>query len=389
MEQPQTSVTRFTPKTILLCQLRQIGDVTVSTICVELLARAYPEAAIDFYTEKKCEPVVRHNPHLRHIWELDKDRLTNLLREIVFYWKVASGDYDLIVNCQQIPRCTWIAIFARLRGRTKRLLALSARRHTRPLYTDNVVDSTPGYAGEMKTRILQPLGIHWDGQPPRIYLEEKEKEEARALFASLGLAGHPVVTVDGTHRREYNRWSPESFAALLDGFSEQYPDVRFFLSYGPGEKGETEAIRQASRYPERMVLPVSVTGIRLLAACISQSAMHLGTCSAPRHLAAALDIPTFTVGGEVSFVWTLPDPAHALVCPTRLTPVRDKTGGRAPCAVPPLPTNIGMDDDSNDDVVPTVDGVPINSLKSLTPDRVLPQLLAHYQYVLECRAKKL
>ena len=367
MDQPQTSEARFTPKTILVCQLRQIGDVTISTICVELLAKVYPEAAIDFYTEKKCVPVVQHNPHLRHIWALDKDRLTNLLREVVFYWKVASGDYDLIVNCQQIPRCTWIAIFARLRGRTKRLLALSARRHTRPLYTDNVAFPVQGYAGAMKASILLPLGIHWDRQPPRIYLEDREKEEARALLASLGLADHPVVTVDGTHRREYNRWPYEYFAALLDGFSEQYPDVRFFLSYGPGEEEEVLAIQRASRYPERMVLPRAVTGIRLLAACISQSVMHIGTCSAPRHLAAALDIPTFTVGGDVSSVWTLPVPAHALVC--------------SPGSVPVLcqPADVGMDDGTDDEAGTTGGDHFATGLKNITPDKVLPHLLAHYK----------
>ena len=383
MPEPQIHRTDFLPKTILVCQLRQIGDVTVSTACVELLAKAYPEAAIDFFTEKKCAPVLGNNPHLNHVWEVDKDRLTNLLREIVFYWKVASRDYDVIVNCQQLPRCTWVVLFARLRGRTRRILALSARKHLRPLYTDNTVNLTPGYAGEVKARILSPLGICWDHQPPRIYLEEGEKEEARTLLASLGLAGHPVITVDGTHRRMYNRWPAASFAALLDGFSDKYPDVRFFLSYGPGEQAESMAIRQASRYPERMVLPGEVTGIRLLAACISQSVMHLGTCSAPRHMALALGIPTFIVGGDVSRAWTFPSPDHALVAPIRKASRGDTTGAPAEGTAVPYPEYDFNEADVALDGPQMANGMPVTTLENLTPDMVLPKLLAHYQYIVQ------
>ena len=52
------------PKRILVCQQRQIGDVLLSTPVFELLKRRVPEAELHLFTEKKCEPLLRHNPFI-------------------------------------------------------------------------------------------------------------------------------------------------------------------------------------------------------------------------------------------------------------------------------------------------------------------------------------
>ena len=48
----------FSPKRILVCQLRQIGDVVLATPSIELLKRRYPDAEIHLLTEKKCAPLL-------------------------------------------------------------------------------------------------------------------------------------------------------------------------------------------------------------------------------------------------------------------------------------------------------------------------------------------
>ena len=70
-----TDLATFKPKRILVCQLRQIGDVLLSTPSIRLLHERYPDAAIDIFTEKKCTPVLENNPHVRKIWALNKKEL--------------------------------------------------------------------------------------------------------------------------------------------------------------------------------------------------------------------------------------------------------------------------------------------------------------------------
>ena len=55
---------------ILVCQLRQIGDVILTTPAVELLRRRFPLAEIHVFTEKKCLPVLENNPNVTRVWPL-------------------------------------------------------------------------------------------------------------------------------------------------------------------------------------------------------------------------------------------------------------------------------------------------------------------------------
>ena len=299
-----------TPKRILFCQLRQVGDVIVSTICIEMLAKAFPDAEIHFVTEQKCVPILENNPHIYKVWSLNKAELSSLLREFAFYRKVTSNEFDLVVNCQHLPRCTTLVIFSR----AKRKLALNAPWHTRWLYTNNTIP-TPGYAGAFKSQILKPLGLEWRKERPRIYLTDKERAAAKDSFQQLGVAGAPVISVDSTHRDAARRWPAKHYAALLDAFGTARPDLRFFLAYGPVEKAEAEAVRALSKYPKRLLLPEEVTGLRHLAACIDRCIMHIGNCSAPRHMAVALDVPSLTFIGAGSSAWTFPSPEHVALSP--------------------------------------------------------------------------
>lgn len=340
------AILNFTPERILVCQLRQIGDVLISTICVELLAKSYPLAEIHFFTEQKCSPMVENNPHIKKIWAVDKKKQAGLWSQFLFYKKVAAEGFDLVVNCQQLPRCTWMALFSGAQYR----ITTEARWYTRWLYTHSTVP-TARYAGAFKAQILSPLGIEWQHQPPRLYLSEDEKATAQNLFTQMGFGDSPVISVDSTHRHATRRWPAAHFAALLDAFGEQYPAVRFFLSYGPGEKHEAEALKAASRYPHKLGIPAEVTGLRTLAACINRCVLHMGNCSAPRHIATALGVPSFTFLGANSPSWTFPAPEHTAIAAGL---------DCQPCRKTTCPIGIAC-------------------MTSLTPEQVLPKLVAHFE----------
>jgi len=97
---------------ILVCQLRQIGDVLLATPSIELLRRRFPQAEIDVFTEIKCAPMLENNPHVHSIRRLDKSRFPTFAHELPWYWKLARDRYDLLVDFQQLPRCRWVAAFS-------------------------------------------------------------------------------------------------------------------------------------------------------------------------------------------------------------------------------------------------------------------------------------
>jgi heptosyltransferase-2/heptosyltransferase-3 len=342
---------------ILVCQLNQLGDVLLATPSLELLARAYPAAQIHLLTEKKCLPLVEGNPDLHTVWALNKKALPSLLHELAFYRRVTAVGFDLLINFQHLPRCRWVAVLSRAKIR----LAPPAPWYNRWLYTA-CPPQRAAYVAAFKAQILAPLGISWQGERPRLFLSPAEREEGRRLLERFGLgqaAGKKpilrLITVDATHRHATRQWPGKYYAALMDAAARARPDLRFLLPCGPGEEGQVRAIRAASSLPERIVIPPAVLNLRQMAACMEHAALHLGNCSAPRHMAVALNIPSLAILGSTSAYWTFPSPEH--------TQVRAGDFMDMPCQ------------SCNRNTCPH----SLRCLTRLTPDLVLPVLLRHLE----------
>ncbi|MDD4952104.1 MAG: glycosyltransferase family 9 protein [Desulfovibrionaceae bacterium] len=334
----------FEPERILLCQLRQIGDVVLLTPAIGMLKARYPKASIHVYTEKKCAPVLENNPDVAGVFEVDKS--LGLWDSLAFYKRVGRAGFDLIIDFQQLPRCRWMLMFSKAKVK----LTFEPPWYNRWLYTHWAPHGGP-YAAQCKAGVLSALGLEWQGQRPRMYLSGAEAAWADKYLAERGLGpGEVLVTVDPTHRRPTRRWPATHFARVLDLAVEAEPRLRFLLLYGPGERDTAERVLSASARPGRMILPQEVVGLRQMAALIQRAGLQFGNCSAPRHFAVALDTPSLTVRGATSDAWTYPGPNHEDV-------------------------SLGLDcQPCNLNACPLGDPPPC--LADLGPEAVLPRLLA-------------
>jgi heptosyltransferase-2/heptosyltransferase-3 len=338
------------PRRILVCQLRQIGDVLLATPSLELLARHFPGAEIHVFTEKKCLPMLQGNPHAHTLWPVDKKALPSLVHELFFYRRVAARGFDLVVDFQQLPRCRWVVGFSRAKAR----LSFTPPWYLRFLYT-HWGTPEPAYAGAYKAGVLAPLGIRWQGERPRLYLSAEEERDAASFLEQTGLAGKRFISLDVTHRHLTRRWPAGHFAELAAMLAEAYPDLYFFLPYGPGEEREIRQFREQCRRRERIIPAPSVIGLRLMAACIKRAIMHIGNCSAPRHMAVAMDTPSLAVLGATGRGWTFPSPEHA--------DIQGKDFFAMPCQ------------HCNKNVCPR--GAEVPCLTRLTPDLVFSRCISH------------
>lgn len=341
--------------TILVCQLRQIGDVLLSTPALRLLSERFPQAGIHLFTEAKCAPIVAHNPRLEHVWSVDKTLLTHLGKELAFYWQVARHGFDLVVDFQQLPRCRWVTAFS---GASVRL-SYPPPWYNKLLYTHWTAPKA-GYAAMAKASILAPLGITWQGERPELYLLEDEWQRAREMLYALGLGGGDVLaSVDATHRRSSRAWPPAYWGRLLALLGAQAPHMKFLLHYGPGEESViaqvVAAAHAAGLDAKRVLVPQQVLGLREMAACVGASHIHVGNCSAPRHVAVALGTPSFTILGATSGSWTFPSPEHAHFALRDVRPIDCQPCNRNSCPLYGAP----------------------RCLVELEPEMVLPRLLEH------------
>ena len=291
---------------ILVCQLRQIGDVLLATPALELLHRHFPDAEVHVLTERKCTPMLQGNPAVHTVWAIDKKDLSSLAREVAFYWRVARTGFDVVVDFQQLPRCRWVVAMSRARVR----LSYTPAWYNRWLFT-HWVRPRDGYAAMAKASVLEPLGVRWNGERPRLYLSDAERDAASGMLATLGLApGQRLITVDPTHRRITRRWPADHYGRLLSLAAARDPSLRFMPLFGPGEEDDVRAVVAACDCPEKVLMPDRMLSLREMAACIDQAVLHVGNCSAPCHIAVAVGTPTFVVRGATSKAWSFPAPEH-------------------------------------------------------------------------------
>jgi ADP-heptose:LPS heptosyltransferase len=337
----------FAPRQLLVCQQRQLGDVLLVTPALQCLRERFPSAAIHVLTERKCLPMLANNPHVDRVWALDKAALPTLLHELRWYAGIAGQGYDLVINFQpDLPRLRWITGLSRAPVR----LAPSPPWYVRPLYT-HTVPMPRIYAAAAKAAVLKPLGAGHSPGRPRLYLTRAERDEAHALLLSLGLRpGHSLITLDPTHRQQTRRWPLAHYARLLALLVEQGTarelDPRFLVLWGPGEENDIRELRERAAghgCAQRLLLPEGMLDLRLSAACMERAALHIGNCSAPRHMAVAVGTPSCIAQGSTGPEWICPPEGgradhvgmfaglDCQPCEKNRCPRMAKTDGYAPC----------------------------------------------------------
>ncbi len=290
------------PSSFLLIQLRQIGDVVLTTPVARILKEARPGCRVAFLTERPSDQLLRGNPWIDEI--ILNDRRAPWWGTLGLGVALRRRRFDAVLDFMGNPRS---ALLTFLSGAPTRISYPAPGRGL--LYTHRVAP-TRDYAVEIKKRLLLPLGITSDLGRPEIHLTKEERDRARRLRRDL-LGGAPgrLVTVDPTHRRATRRWPAGHYGALCRLAADHLGVVPVVL-WGPGERPVAEEVAAASKGAARVA---PATGLRDMAALIAAADLHVGNCSAPRHIAVAVGTPTFTVLGSTSAGWTYPGPDHTQV----------------------------------------------------------------------------
>ncbi|MGE4045624.1 MAG: glycosyltransferase family 9 protein [Acetobacteraceae bacterium] len=116
--------------------------------------------------------------------------------------------------------------------------------------------------------------------------------DARALFDKPVVAIHPGV---GTIMRQ---WPTEHFAAVIDLLVER-DGVNAVLIGGPDETELADAVLNAVVNKDAVVSLVGRTPLRHLPGLLSACVLYVGNNSGPKHIAAALGVPTIGIHSGV------------------------------------------------------------------------------------------
>lgn len=283
-----------TPKSILVVQLRRLGDVILTTPALEALKKRYPGAKLDFLVEKPGAEAVAGHPAIDEVLVYDAE---GALGALSWALKVRARKYDWVIDFLANPRT---ALLTALSGAKVKAGPAHVRRSW--AYDHKMVQSPLAvYAGLEKVRWLKDLGVTPEDAPvlPRLFVAERP--------ARVG----NVIGLVPPSRQVTRRWPAESYARLGRLLRDKH-GARLKVFWGPGEKALAEEVARGIG-AGASVIPETRT-IAELGRELAECRLVVTNCNGPKHVAVALGVPTVTIHGSSDPAsWTPAHPDHLAV----------------------------------------------------------------------------
>ncbi|MBI5246155.1 MAG: glycosyltransferase family 9 protein [Elusimicrobia bacterium] len=282
------------PRSILVIQLRRLGDVILTTPALEALRKKFPDAKIDFLVEAPGAEAVAGNPAIDEILVYDAEGPVGALNWAL---TIRARRYDWVIDFLANPRTALITALSRAPVK-----AGPAHVGRRWAYNVKMKQSSQTcYAALEKVRWLEPLGVSPADAPelPKLYLVKDPPE-----------AGNVVGLVPPS-RKETRRWPAASYARLGRQLRDKH-GCALKVFWGPGEKELADEVVKGIGAGASAV-PATRT-IGELARELAQCRVVVTNCAGPKHIAVALGVPTVTIHGSSDpDAWNPPHPNHPFV----------------------------------------------------------------------------
>jgi ADP-heptose:LPS heptosyltransferase len=321
------------PESLLVLQLKRLGDLVLALPALHALRAAAPERRVTLVTEAPFVDVLGSDPPAHDILVPPKGALASM----AFGRALADRRFDAAVDFQGS------ATSARLAWQSRAPLRIGWElRLRRLLYTLPVArppHRPPRHTADQKLDLLRALGVTLPDTAPFVPLAPTatERQDAGALVRAVGVDPNaPFLLAAPASRRAYKRWAPASFAEVLDQFHARtgQPVV---LAGGPGEAEQVAAVA------DRMATPaprLTVEGLRRFLALLSSATVVVAPDGGARQLAEAAGTATLALfGPQEPGHWTRLTERHAAVSGRRPDCRIRCARGEAPCAclqaVPP------------------------------------------------------
>ncbi|PKM92884.1 MAG: hypothetical protein CVU80_00985 [Elusimicrobia bacterium HGW-Elusimicrobia-4] len=279
---------------ILIIVLRAVGDVLLNTPLIRALKKSNPANEIYFLTGKSAEKILKYNPYLSGIILWDKDTLK----------KIRAQKFGTVIDFMHSAISGYYTLFS---GAKKRVAFY------RPwgFWCYNIMPKfvDKGYTVYDRLQILDALNIKDNGIDLDLTFDSENEKKAIEFFNKNKIFKQDfLITFDITNRREHRQWQKEKFSELADLLAEKYNAKIIFL-WGPGE---LDYVKSAMSLCKKQHILCDNFDLLNLAALIKNVKLHIGTSSAPGHIAVSQKTPSFIIYGmkNGAYSWQSPESIH-------------------------------------------------------------------------------
>jgi heptosyltransferase II len=298
------SLHELSPKNIIVRMPNWIGDLVMATPVLTDLRKAYPEARLTAMCRTPLCDLLYEDPEIDELFCFSKVSgfgRHNEKRNIIE--KLRKGKYDLgILLTHSFSSAWWFwqgsvanRVGYECNGR-RLLLTYSIPLHER-IQNQHLVIT-------YKTLLL-PLGIPLSDTSPRLFLKEKEIEDARELLQQHGISKEQLIVGinPGATYGSAKCWLPERFREVTQRLLRE-PNVSI-VYFGDG--ATAQLVKEICHgLSPKVVNLAGLTSLRELACLISLCDVLLTNDSGPMHIADAVGTPIIALFGSTNEIVTGP-----------------------------------------------------------------------------------
>jgi len=263
-------------KKILIIQLKRMGDC-INTEPVFKKLKDTGNFETHFLVYKEFGSLFENNPYINKVLNYEKNFPLKINIEIF------KEKYDFVFDFLTNPRSQFLSLLSFSKKR------VGFKRGYYFVYNKIILPpKNPEYIVKTKFRLLKFLNIKYKNEIPKIYLTEKELNNAINLLKNKSFVGIAPYS-----RRITRRWKKEKFFYVVKKLLNEFKNINimFFLS-----ATEREYIYDIIKsLDKKRVLICPETDIRTIAALISNMKAILCVDNGLKHVAISVGTPTFTL----------------------------------------------------------------------------------------------
>jgi heptosyltransferase-3 len=286
---------------ILIIQLRQLGDVILTTPLVRQIRSIYPQAEIHFLTEKLGSNVYLNNKNIDKMLIVpQKMKFSTLINT---YFKIFKENYNLVIDCFGNPKSAQFTFFSRANERIG--FNFKSRKYA---YTKKI-NSTENneYSAISKLRLIEELGGNLSDYQIEFVTSASEIKFA-AQFAEHYFKNKKVIALNTVSRRNYKIWDSNKYAELANLLIEK--DFFIFLTYGPNEYDMAANVYNKILDKNSALINYKNNTVGEFAAILKHCHAYIGNDGGIKHLAVCADIPTLTIFQNINWANWTPKNSH-------------------------------------------------------------------------------
>ncbi len=275
-------------KKILIIKLRGIGDIVLSTIVLDNLKNHFPDAQIDFLTDKAGMSAIEGLPQINSVIEFPKK---SIFRKFNLINKIFKNNYDIVFDFFTNPSTALITFLSGAKYRVG--FPYRGRKYAYNLFGPS--ERGKYHAAVLHLKVLENLSIPVNNHKLHFFISDKDQKFADDFFLSKNLKGKFVIGISPSGGWKSKKCDPEKFAEFANALIIKY-SCKILILWGPEDKEDALLI---NKLVEKSILAPPTT-INQMGALIKNCTLLIANDSGPMHIATAVITPVLSLHGPTN-----------------------------------------------------------------------------------------